>query len=239
MQLKALFRKHAGSDIYVVGTGPSSRLFPTDFFDNKIAIGLNQAYRRFNLTYTITVHPELEIEYRELHSAKKIATKKTQWIVKRKAPNKLPLHDATRYVFSTSYEWRKFAGGPTDTLFLGKSVCPTAIDMAIRMGAKNVILVGVDMAEMGGDHHATDQHVQFHNLPANDVYLEYRLWAYKARKLAREKAGVTVLSLTPLLGCGGDVHQQDYVRLRDELLLKKMPAPLDISKYDRPAIDLP
>ena len=239
MQIKALFHKHVGSDIYVVGTGPSARLFPIDFFNNKIAIGLNQAYRTFNLTYTITVHPELEIEYSVLRAAKKIATKHTQWIVKRKAPNYLPLHDATRYVFNTSCEWSEFAGGPTDTLFLGKSVCPTAIDMAIRMGAKHVILVGVDMAELDGDHHSNDQHVQFHNLPANDVYLEYRLWTYKARKLAREKAGVTVLSLTPLLGCGGDVHQQDYVRLRDELLLKKMPAPLDISKYDRPAIDLP
>ena len=135
MQIKSLFRKHPGYDIYVVGTGPSSRILPSNFFDGRIAIGLNQAYRSFNLTYSITVHPELEIEYRLLHTAKKVDTNKTQWIVKRKAPNKLPLHDPTRYVFNTSYEWSKFAGNVPDTLFLGKSVCPTAIDMAIRMGA--------------------------------------------------------------------------------------------------------
>lgn len=239
MHIKSLYRKHAGCDIYVVGTGPSARLLPTTFFDGRIAIGLNQAYKSFNLTYSITVHPELEIEYRELLAAGKLATVKTQWIVKRKAPSYLRLHDATRYVFNTSYSWNEFAERSQDTLFLGKSVCPTAIDMAIRMGARNVILVGVDMAEMGGDHHATNQHVQFHGLPAADVYTEYRLWAYKARKLAREKAQVNVLSLTPLLGCGGDIHQQDYVKLREELRLEKLPEPLDISKYDRAAIDLP
>lgn len=239
MKLRYLYKKHPGCDIYVVGTGPSARLFPPDFFDRRTAIGLNKAYQSFNLTYSITVHPELEIEYRELRAAGRVRTSKTQWIVKHKFPNKLPIDDASRYVFNTSENWSAFASVNTERLFLGRSVCPTAIDMAIRMGAGNVFLVGIDMAELGGDHHSTDQHVQFHGLPADDVYLEYRLWAYKARKLAREKAKVNVLSLTPLLGCGGETHQQDYLQMREELRLERLPDPLDISRYDRPAIDLP
>jgi len=239
MRISGLYKKHIGSDIYVVGTGPTARLLPSDFFNSKICIGLNQAYKLFKLTYTITVHPELEVEYRNLLSKQPKVTNKTQWIVKRKPPTVLPLDDATRYVFSTSYSWDDFIGNKPDILFLGRGVQQTAIDMAARMGARNIILVGVDMASMGGDHHSHDQHVQFHSVPADDVYREYRLWTYKARKLARSKANINVLSLSPLLGCGGLVHEQDYSQYRSELGLSKLPEPEDVSKYDRKGIDLP
>ena len=239
MRISGLFNKHPGSDIYIVGTGPTARLLPRNFFDKRICIGLNQAYKLFKLTYTITVHPELEVEYRDIMSRHPKTTNKTQWIVKRKPPTVLSFDDATRYVFSTSYDWKDFICKESDILFLGRGVQQTAIDMAARMGAKTIILVGVDMASVGGDHHSHDQHVQFHSVPANDVYKEYRLWTYKARKLARDKANINVLSLSPLLGCGGDVHEQDYAQYLKELGLSKLPEPEDVSKYDRKGIDLP
>ena len=59
MRISDLYNKHLGEDIYVVGTGPTLRMLPKGFFNNKIAIGLNQAYKTFDLTYAVTVHPEL------------------------------------------------------------------------------------------------------------------------------------------------------------------------------------
>jgi hypothetical protein len=237
MRINTLFKKHVGADIYVVGTGPTTRLFPKNFFKGRVTIGLNQAYKLIEPMYSITVHPELELEYRELIKAKKV--KPTKWLVKHKAPTFLRLNDPSIYVFHTSYEWKEFIGGKSDTLFLGKGIQLTAIDLACRMGARSVILVGVDLGDIAGDHHGHDQHIQFHGLSASEVYREYRLWTYKARRLAREKAGVAVLSLYPLLGCGGDVHQEDYAQFRKELGLSKLPKPKDISKYYRSGIELP
>lgn len=241
MRINRLFGKHKRGDIYIVGTGPTSRLIPKSFFNRKISIGLNKAYLSFDLTYCITVHPELEIEYRGLLAKKKCNPVK--WIVKRKSPVdakgvKLPhlmlaLEDARRYVFNTSPDWKDFIGTNPDVLFIGHGVQQTAIDLAIRMGAANVILVGVDMGDLGGDHHCTDQHVRFSGLSSADVYEEYRVCAYKARKLAREKASITVLSMSPLLGYGGDIHRRDYVNLRQELKLVPFKVPIDTSWYIR------
>ena len=237
MRISGLFNKHKGSDIYVVGTGPTSRLIPKSFFKGRITIGLNQAYKLIEPMYSITVHPELEFEYRDLVKYGKV--KPTVGLVKHKVPTLLPLDDASRYVFHTSNAWKEFIGLKPDTLFIGKGIQLTAIDLACRMGARSVILVGVDLGSVAGDHHGHDQHVQFHGLTASEVYREYRLWTYKARKLAREKAGVSVLSLSPLLGCGGDVHQADYAQFRKELGLSGLPKPKDISNYNRDRIDLP
>ena len=67
MRISDLYNKHLGEDIYVVGTGPTLRMLPKGFFNNKIAIGLNQAYKTFDLTYAVTVHPELIKEYNRIN----------------------------------------------------------------------------------------------------------------------------------------------------------------------------
>ena len=105
------------------------------------------------------------------------------------------------------------------------------------MGAANIILVGVDMEALGGDHHAHDQHVRFHGIKPEDIYKEYRLWTYMAKKLAREHYGISVLSLSPLLGCGGLIHNGDYERLRVEMDLEPLKTPKDISRKKRKGID--
>ena len=237
MNIDKLYGKHRGADIYIVGTGPSARLIPKDMLGGRVSIGLNQAYKNFKVTYSITVHPELEVEYRDVF--KDNPAVETQWIVKQKAPTNLPFDDPTRYVFKTSPEWSGFLGKDKNTLFIGRGVQQTAIDMACRMGARAIFLIGVDMADLGGDHHSHNQHVRFHGLNPQDVYAEYREWTYVARKLAREKAKIPVLSLSPLLGCGGPVHDADYVRLRGELGLDKLPKPKDTSGYKRSKTDKP
>jgi hypothetical protein len=237
MRIGKLYNIHKGEDIYIVGTGPTARMLPSNILSGRITIGLNQAYKNFNVLYSITVHPELEVEYRDVLKANPSVS--TKWIVKQKPPTNLPFDDPGRYVFKTSPEWAGFIGKDKDTLFVGRGVQQTAIDMACRMGARAIFLIGVDMSDLGGDHHSHNQHVRFHGLPHEDVYSEYRAWTYKSRKLAREKAKIPVLSLSPLLGCGGAIHDADYVQLRDELGLAKLPEPKDTSGYSRSKIDNP
>ena len=79
MRISLLANRHAKLDIYIVGTGPSLRVFDKQYLSDKITIGLNQAWKQLPTVYSISVHPELVIEY------EKSKTKtKTNWVVKQK-----------------------------------------------------------------------------------------------------------------------------------------------------------
>ena len=236
MRISDLYNKHSGSDIYIVGTGPTLRMMPKEFFNNKIAIGLNQAYKTFDLPYAITVHPELIKEYKEFVKDGKCKT--TQWVVcADKIPLRVKLNDEKYYVYNRNNDWKCFIKRTPDSLFCGRGIQQTAIDLAGRMGATNIILVGVDMESLGGDHHGHDQHIRFQGVSPEDAYREYRLWTYKAKKLAREHHGISVLSLSPLLGCGGSIHNSDYEQLRVDMGLAPLGKPKDISNIKRKGID--
>jgi hypothetical protein len=97
MHIADLYNKHKGQDIYIVGTGPSMRVFPLEILDGKITLGLNQAWRYRTLTYSITVHPELLKLYNKTRTRNQ-----TQWIVKQKRPMAhLKFDDPEYYVFVT------------------------------------------------------------------------------------------------------------------------------------------
>lgn len=236
MRISNLYNKYLGSDIYIVGTGPTLRMLPKEFFNNKIAIGLNQAYKTFDLTYAVTVHPELVPEY--IRFKKENKCKETNWVIcSKKPPLRLKFDDKKYYVYHRINDWKCFIERTKDSLFCGRGIQQTAIDLAGRMGATNIILVGVDMESLCGDHHGHDQHIRFQGVSPEDAYKEYRLWTYKAKKLAREHYGISVLSLSPLLGCGGLIHDGDYERLRVEMGLEPLKTPKDISRKNRKGID--
>lgn len=231
MRLHNLKNAHRGKDIYIVGTGPSLRTFPLGYLGDKITIGLNQAWKYFSPTYSITVHPELVVEY-ESYDRPPI----TKWIVKRKPPfEKLSFTDKRYFLFNTvDKDFTIFHKPKEDHLFIGRGVQQTAMHVASIMGAASIILVGVDMTDLCGDHHGHDQHVRFHGLPPADVYLEYRRYTAAVRYELRKK-GLKVLTLSGLLGaCDGS---EDYERLCKELKLQKLPPPEDTSTYKRKAVD--
>mgnify|MGYP005830578011 FL=1 len=72
-----LWGRHPGETVYIIGTGPSQRLFPLDFLADKTTIGLNQAWKHLNCTYSITVHPEHVWDYGHADDPKNA----TEWIV--------------------------------------------------------------------------------------------------------------------------------------------------------------
>ncbi len=220
-------------EIYICGTGPSMRVFPIELLKHKITIGLNQFWRYLQPTYSLTVHPELLVEYeREIPLSKRA----TRWIVKRKPPLEMLTLDDDRYhVFHTSDKFETVVNRPDDTLFIGRGVQQTAMDLASRLGAKVIYLVGIDMGDLGGDHHGHDQHVRFHGLPAADVYREYRHFTATVRNLLRVHHGTLTATLSPLLGA--TAATEDYLRLCKEYALPKLPTPKDTSAYKRNATD--
>ncbi|NIQ16858.1 MAG: hypothetical protein GTO02_21490, partial [Candidatus Dadabacteria bacterium] len=57
--IQELNNQYQGETVFIVGTGPSMRLFPVDLLAGKITIGLNQAWKLFRPTYLLTIHPEV------------------------------------------------------------------------------------------------------------------------------------------------------------------------------------
>lgn len=245
MRLKTLAGTAKGRDLYVVGSGPTLRYGPAErFLRDKLTVGLNQAWRHGPWTYGLTVHPELVVEYEaerkaQLNRVSEDQFPHTRWLVKKKAPLADLAYDDPRYVvFDTGTDWALFERPRPDTLFIGRGVQCTALHLALLMGARAVVLVGVDLGPVAGEHHAHDQHVRFHGLDPADVYREMRDWTAKARDLLAAR-GVPVYSLSPLLGASPQAQAEDLGRLRERLALPPLPPPADTSGYVRAGTDRP
>lgn len=225
MRIQKLYDKHKGDTVYIVGTGPSLRCVDLKFLDDKLTIGLNQAWKHMMPVYGITVHPELVVEYTAAGGVG------TSWLVKKKPPMAhLNLDDPKYYVFGTSYDVRAVTQRPKDTLYLGEGVQTCALDLAARMGARFVVLVGCDGGSLGGDFHAHDQHVRWLGMRPDDQYKLYRDTTAAVRAALRP-LGVSVLTLSPFVGV--NAAEEDYARLRQELRLPALPVPKDTSEYKR------
>lgn len=231
MRIQTLRLPAGVTDVYVVGTGPSLRCLDLTYLSGKLTIGLNQAWKHLHTTYSITVHPELVTAYMAAHRGVEPRDWPTKWVVKKKPPMaELPLDDPHCYVFHTDYKIDAVRTRPADTLYLGEGVQTCAMDLAARMGAKNVILVGCDGGTLGGDFHAHDQHVRWLGMKPADQYALYRETTAAVRARLRP-LGVNVMTLSPFVGV--TAAEEDYARLTAELKLAKLPPPVDTSGYIR------
>lgn len=230
MRISGLTEKHRGQELYIVGTGPSLRVFPVSFLADKLTLGLNEAWRYAPLTYSLTLTPKLVNDYAALPSSRQ---HQTTWITPAKAPlASLSLDDDRYYVFHGHDCVEDIVKQVPNLLFVSEAgVLVTALDLAARMEVKTIYLVGCDLNEVGGDHHGHDQPVRFLGKNPADVYRQTRYAVSGMRFIVREKFGIPVLSLSPLLGSGAAT--EDYLRLCDEHQLPKLPKPVDISPLSR------
>ncbi len=210
-----LYKKHTGSDIYVVGTGASMRIFPVEFLEGKITIGLNMAWKLAPVTYCLTTRPELNIaefmpnesphpeiiwitKFEKLlnEQQRAYAVEKNFHFFKSKAANQTGKIVDHIDVVGRNLNWVR---EPTeDYLYLWSSVSQTAANLAANMGAKNIILVGCDNGALNKNHHAHQQHTMWKNKSAEVRYNEYYQGLIEVREALRSR-GVSMTSLTPFL----------------------------------------
>jgi hypothetical protein len=230
--ISQLYGAHPGEDIYLIGTGASLRVFPTSFFENKITIGLNMAWKMVSVRYGITVHPELNIpeymEGEEPHPEVIWATKHNKCVMGlnqeqlRTAEEKYYFFDTDGQVNTAEPPLPNTAGRITDWLrapdpehlYMYGTISTTAANLAANMGAKNIILVGCDNCALGNNHHAHQQHTRWLGATPTDRYNDYYEAACEVRSCLRER-GVEVLSLNPFMGLG--LIPEDFLRLCREL----------------------
>lgn len=235
MRIETLYGKLTGSPAFVVGTGPSMRMFPLAALKGAYLVGLNQAWKYSRQTgvkfqLNLTAHPELFLEYQKAVNWPVLGA--APWVIKKKPPMEtLELDDTNHYVYLTRPDLKTVEERPADTLYLGEGIQCTAIDLLARMGANPIVLVGVDMNSLEGEFHGHDQHVRWLGQKPEEQYALYRKTAAKVRSTVRDRFGVNVLSMSPFLGT--DCAREDYVRLKRELKLPPLPKPKDVSPYRR------
>jgi hypothetical protein len=213
--IEELYGRHPGSDIYVVGTGASLRVFPLSFLEDKITIGLNMAWKVAPVQYSITIRPELNIP----EFMGEPERPDTIWCV---SERKLTSDEQRKYceahpdrffAFDTKGQRNTMPNGqpgnfgrnldwvrrPTGHfLYVWSSISQSAANLAANMGAKNVILIGCDNCALEGNHHAHNQHVFWKGEDPNVRYRQYEEGLVEVRTALRER-GVTLLNLTPFV----------------------------------------
>ena len=225
MKVSDLYNRFKNETVYIIGTGPSLRLFPVKFLSSNLTIGLNQAYKYLPCTWNITIHPELInddwVERGDI------------WITKKKHPMPPEPHEEI-YWFENNkdiFDYSYLYPGKVDVLYVGHGIQTGALSLAAKMGFKNIFMVGCDMCSLGREHHFHPQNIQFHGLSPQEVYNEYYANTAMVRFKIKEKFKVNIFTLSPFLGLGHE--NRDYRRLKKEYDLPDIPNPKDVSEYQR------
>lgn len=211
-----LYGRHEGEDIYVVGTGASMRVFPTEWLSDKVTIGLNQAWRIAPIRYGLTIGPHLHVP----EFVDDVSRPEITWITKPRKAQRVLTSEQFAIADERFYGFRGGRRASTvtdpdeppdaarvldwvrqpdeDHLYQWSSISQTAMNLAANMGARSIILVGCDNCALEGDHHARAQHTKWMGKDPEYRYLQYYEGVREVRDALAER-GIPVLSLTPFV----------------------------------------
>lgn len=202
------------SDVYVVGTGPSSSVFPFEILQNEICIGLNDAYKMHPAIGPValmhhhlysrqgkTVHDQFHDNFRFI----KYPVVKSAG---RDGITNIPSTDPIFYTFNWSHDIDQLPliTKGTDTLYYtpGGSALHAGLQLAWILGAKRIFVVGCDGTTLGGKHYSDFNKNGFRD---NEVLKRGELRDYDSyvqgtvaiSSFLRRK-GLSILNLSPLIG---------------------------------------
>lgn len=250
MKISKLYNRFKGQnkEAYIIGTGPTADLFPSSMFRDKITIGLNEAFKLYSCSYSITIHPELiPDDYWKFRNV---------WITKRKG--KFAKHqdkdDLNIYWFNNQSDVKDYSsiGAGGESLYVGRGIHTAACVLAAEMGLARVFLCGVDMSlapqrnatgevlrdsrsttHRGDSYSSISHQTAFHGLNPVDVTREYYLNFVELRTILKQKfPDFSILNLSP---CVPAYWKEDYQRITKDM--PALPVPKDVSTYTREKLD--
>ena len=202
---------HAEHDIYVVASGASSGYVEQSFFNNKITIGVNEVWQRFNnIDYLI---------HKEDHLSDKLETAAKQFGFKTIVSRyRCGTHsfgynkDKADYYFDhpenklTDIDLSVVG---SDVIVVSYSTITSAIHVAAYMGAANIIIIGHDCGVLDGKQNYNGYPEPVHP----DGRKFYRKWLTEIepqtialRERLKEVYGCNVYSLNPFINFGLEGH---------------------------------
>jgi len=160
-----LINRIKGETVYILGAGPSMDSISHEFFKRKITMGINGVFERFPCVYSVMKHNEF------LEKAKgatiRIASEYDRGVQGGK-------RNGAEHIFKTiephivkePFKHIKLQILDDERISVGYSTVISAIDIARKMGAKMIILCGID-CEFDGDRMNFDGY--FRETPINPV----------------------------------------------------------------------
>ena len=171
--------KHKGEDIYIIASGKSIDFIDDSFFDGKILIGVNQAYKKIWCDYL--VRKETKFIKDSLDTDSIVIVSKYDSGNLNSGEDKLNInkieHDNLYYFEHldnghTQIDTSVFG---TDKIVVSFSTITSAIHIAAYMGAKNVILVGHDCGTINSEMTFKGYYNSIKDTPWQD-WKQYKSW---------------------------------------------------------------
>jgi hypothetical protein len=216
LELKSLKDKHKGQDIYVIGSGPSCNFIDASFFDNKISVGTNQTYRKFKSNYIVRKEHKLLQDTLNNHKGIVLVSKSncgsgaTIKTENYKNTDKLCVYD--HLPNNNSLNLKQFDN--INQLIVSYSTIITSIHLAYYLGAKNIILVGVDHGTLDGKMTFDGYYKDIKETVWKD-WNQYKNWLKKinqdtvAIKNKMKQLGVNIYSLNPFINFKLEGHKYE------------------------------
>lgn len=200
---------HKGYDIHVIAAGASAGYIDPSYFDNKIAIGVNQVYKRFpNVDYVVrkeAIGNDIASSASKIFGFKLITSRHSCGTLK------FQENDGQDYYFDhldnglTDIDLSVIG---TDKIVVSYSTITSAIHIAAYMGAANIVIVGHDCGMLDGAINFPGYNAP----PSGDVFYRQFLSKIEPQTLAlREKLkevyGCNIYSLNPFINFGLEGHE--------------------------------
>jgi hypothetical protein len=207
--IKELKNKHQGEDIYILASGKSVDFINNDFFDGKIVIGVNQAYKKIWCDYLIRKEVKFIKESLETDSIVIVSEYDSGNLNSGKQKlNTNKIDHKNLYFFEhldnkhTGIDISVFG---TDKIVVSFSTITSAIHIAAYMGAKNIILIGHDCGTLNGELTFKGYYNSIKDTPW-DNWDQYKTWlkvienqTIEVKKQVRYHYGANVLSINPFV----------------------------------------
>lgn len=195
---------HKGEDIYVIGSGPSCDFIDPSFLDGKISVGTNQTYRKFTTDYIVRKEHSLLQETLNETISKVVVAKRNcgsgAHINTNKEIDRLWYFDHLTNVSKINLS----AFDMENHLVVSDSTITSSIHFAYHLGAKNIILMGVDHGILDGQHTFKGYYKNINETPWSN-WDQYKEWLNKLERdtvVLKEKLkslGVNVYSINPFI----------------------------------------
>lgn len=219
IELKNFKDIHKNEDIYVLASGKSVDFISNDFFNNKIVIGINQAYKKINCKYL------LRKEFKLLNHVIKLNPESIHFISAGNCGgnNNINLHHVIKNKLNNVVVYRHNPNNhkmpnilpKPNKLVVSYSTITTGIHLAAYMGAKNIILIGHDCGTINGECNFKNYHTsQTYKIAWRNGKQDYVNWlkkienqTIKLKSLLKKEYNCNIYSLNPFINFNLEGHK--------------------------------
>ncbi len=233
MRLRELRDVFQNQDIYIVGSGPTTNIFPLEFLQDKICLSLNDAYKMHPaITPIALMHNQIYAQ-----SAERVEAPYHEYFKNIKYPivkpssryrvEKIEWDHPYFYCYDRSLDMENIWSltKETDHLYYTPEGCALhpALQLCWIMGAKNIFVIGCDSCTLGGEHYGSYDKNGIGKVDAQRSYDDYVLGTLIVQDFLHSK-GINVFNLSPIVGYHRVGYQYDVLRgkIQTESVLKEI-----------------